>query len=217
RELSDRVAEEIKEIDGVFNPESGSDLGVPQMQVEVDRDKAALYGLTVDAIQQQIEMNFIGSVVTVYREEGQEIDVTLTYPEESRQTISDLETMEIYAPNGAVLPLIELATFKEEQGPVALIRQNQQAFMNVSSEVSGRDLAGVVRDIEAHLEGMNFPEGYSFSIGGQAEDMAESFSDLTLALIFSIFLVYAVMAVQFENFLFPFSIMFSMPATVVGR
>ena len=63
---------------------------------------------------------------------------------------------------------------------------------------------------------MNLPEGYSYTIGGQAEDMAESFSDLTLALIFSIFLVYAVMAVQFENFLFPFIIMFSMPATVVG-
>src|SRR5699024_508218 len=61
-----------------------------------------------------------------------------------------------------------------------------------------------------------FPEGYSANVGGEAEDMAESFADLTLALVFSIFLVYAVMAVQFENFLFPFIIMFSMPATVIG-
>src|SRR5699024_369442 len=66
------------------------------------------------------------------------------------------------------------------------------------------------------LDNMDFPEGYYFSIGGQAEDMKESFSDLATALIFSIFLVYAVMAVQFENFLFPFIIMFSMPATVIG-
>src|SRR5699024_8903394 len=73
-----------------------------------------------------------------------------------------------------------------------------------------------VKDIEAYLEGFNFPEGYHYSIGGQAEDMEEAFGDLTMALIFSIFLVYAVMAVQFENFLFPFIIMFSMPATVVG-
>lgn len=216
RELSDRVTEEIKEIDGVFNPESGAGLGVPQLQVEIDRDKAAVYGLTVDAIQSQIETHFIGQVVTVFREEGTEIDVSLMYPEESRQTIADLEDMKINSPTGTVLPLIDLATFKETQGPVTLIRQNQQAQMNVTSEVSGRDLSGVVRDIEAHLEAMNLPEGYSFTIGGQAEDMAESFSDLTLALIFSIFLVYAVMAIQFENFLFPFIIMFSMPATVVG-
>lgn len=216
RELSERVVEEIKGIDGVYNPESEASLGVPQLKVEVDRDKAALYGLTVEGIQSQIEMHFIGQVITIFREEGREIDVSLMYPEEDRQTISNLEDMKINASNGAVLPLNELASFEEVQGPVTLIRHNQQAQMNVTSEVSGRDLRGVARDIEAHLEGMDLPEGYSFSIGGEAEDMAESFSDLTLALIFSIFLVYAVMAVQFENFLFPFIIMFSMPATVVG-
>ena len=216
RDLSDRVAEEIGEIDGVFNPESGSGLGAPQLQIDVDHDVAAAHGLTAEMIQQQIEMAFIGQVVSVYREEGRELDVTLTYPEESRQTIADLEDMKVATPRGAKVPLIELATFIETDGPVTLVRQNQQAQMDVTSEVSGRDLSGVVRDIEAHLDAMNLPEGYSYSIGGQAEDMAESFQDLTLALIFSIFLVYAVMAVQFENFLFPFIIMFSMPATVIG-
>src|SRR5690625_2274423 len=216
RELADRVTEEIKGIDGVYNPESAAGEGVPQLQVEVDREKAAYYGLSANDIQSQIEMHFLGQVVTVFREEGREIDVSLMFPEESRQTIADLEDMKVTTSTGAQLPLIELATFTEKQGAVALIRQNQQAQMNVSSEISGRDLNGVVRDIEKHLEGMNFPEGYSFSIGGQAEDMEDAFGDLTIALIFSIFLVYAVMAVQFENFLFPFIIMFSIPATVVG-
>src|SRR5699024_1005533 len=114
------------------------------------------------------------------------------------------------------LALTDLADFTEQDGPVTLVRQNQQSQMNVTSELSDRDLNSVVKDVEAQLEEMDFPEGYHYSIGGEAEDMAESFSDLTLALIFSIFLVYAVMAVQFENFLFPFIIMFSMPATVVG-
>ena len=216
RELADQVAEEIEGINGVFNPESGVGIGVPQLQVEVDREKAALHGLTAESIQSQIELNFIGQVVTAFRDEGREIDVTLMYPEESRETIADLEDMKIHTPSGSVIPLIELATFTEEQGAVTLIRQDQQAQMNVTSDISDRDLNSVVRDIESHLDTMNFPEGYSFSIGGQAEDMSESFTDLTLALIFSIFLVYAVMAVQFENFLFPFIIMFSMPATVVG-
>src|SRR5699024_11528838 len=88
--------------------------------------------------------------------------------------------------------------------------------MNVSTDIVDRDLAGVVSDIDDVLENMNFPEGYRYDMGGQAEDMADSFADLALALVFSIFLVYAVMAVQFENFLFPFIIMLSMPATVVG-
>src|SRR5699024_11098250 len=117
---------------------------------------------------------------------------------------------------GGSIPLEEVATFEDTEGPVALMRENQQSQMNITSEVSGRDLGGVVADVEATLENMDFPEGYHFSIGGQAEDMKESFSDLATALIFSIFLVSAVMAVHFEIFLFPFIIMFSMPATVIG-
>src|SRR5699024_5268551 len=97
-----------------------------------------------------------------------------------------------------------------------LLRQDQQPQMNVSSDVIDRDLGSVVSDIETRLDNMDMPEGYTYQIGGQAEDMAESFADLAVALVFSIFLVYAVMAGQFENFLFPFIIMFSLPTTVVG-
>lgn len=216
RELADDIAAGIQDIDGVFNPESEAALGVPQLQLDVDKEKAALHGLTVEDIQSQIDLRFIGQVVTVYREEGREIDVTLSYPEDTRSTINDLEDMKVQTNEGEIIPLIELAKFEETQGAVTLIRQNQQAQMNVSSDIMDRDLSSVVRDIEKYLDASSFPEGYSYSIGGEAEDMAESFADLTLALIFSIFLVYAVMAVQFENFLFPFIIMFSMPATVVG-
>ena len=216
RDLADQVATEIGNIDGVFNPKSGASEGVPQLHVDIDKGKANFYGLTVEQIQGQIEMNFIGQPISLFRDEGREIDITLTYPEESRQTIAQLQNMKLQTGTGATISLSDVATFKEEQGPVALVRQNQQAQMNVSSEIVDRDLAGVTNDIKNHLDKLDWPEGYSFTIGGQAEDMEDAFVDLTLALIFSIFLVYAVMAVQFENFLFPFIIMFSMPATVVG-
>lgn len=216
RELSNEVVREIEQIDGVFNASSGASEGVPQLHVEIDKGKASYYGLTVEQVQGQIEMNFIGQPVSLFREDGREIDVTLTYPEESRQTIAQLQNMKLQTPTGATIALSDLASFTEVQGPVALIRQNQQAYMNVSSELKDRDLASVTNDIRNRLESLDWPEGYSFNIGGQAEDMEDAFADLTLALIFSIFLVYAVMAVQFENFLFPFIIMFSMPATIVG-
>lgn len=216
RELSEQIAGDINKINGVFNPKAGTTGGVPQMHVEIDAEKASTFGLTVEAIQGQIEMNFLGSVVSTLREEGSEIDIALMYPEEDRKTIAHLENMKLNTPVGAAISLREVASFQEVQGPVTLIRQNQQAQINVGTEISDRDLSSVVNDIHVYLDSLQLPEGYSFTIGGQAEDMEESFQDLTLALIFSIFLVYAVMAVQFENFLFPFIIMFSMPATVVG-
>ncbi|MGM8364807.1 efflux RND transporter permease subunit [Virgibacillus sp. W0181] len=216
RDLADQVVNEIDGIDGVYNAESGAAEGVPQLGIEVDEEKAAIYGTTKEQVTAQIQMQFTGQVATLYREEGHEIDVTLLYPEEKRTEINDLENMKIQIPSGALIPLEEIAAFKEVQGPETLTRQNQQAQMNVTSEIKDRDLGSVSNDVEAALNNMNFPEGYSHDIGGQAEDMAKSFSDLALALVFSIFLVYAVMAIQFENFLFPFIIMFSMPATVVG-
>lgn len=216
RELSDQVVSTISDINGVYNPESSAAEGVPQQTITINEDKAAMYGLTQEQITGQIQLQFTGQVATKYRETGHEMDVTMIYPEDERSQISDLQNMKITSPSGAVVPLEDVAEFKEMQGPVTLQRENQQPQLNVTSDVVDRDLAGVVSDIEATLDEMNFPEGYSYKIGGQAEDMADSFSDLAMALIFSIFLVYAVMAVQFENFLFPFIIMFSMPATVIG-
>ena len=215
-ELADKVVAEIEGVDGIFNAESGAEAGTPQMVIQIDDDMAALYGLTEEQIKGQLELRFTGQVAGIYREDGHEMNIALVYPEEERSTINDLKDMEIQSAEGASIPLDEVATFEESEGPVALMRENQQAQLNVTSEIAGRDLGSVVSDVESKLDNMHFPEGYQYSIGGQAEDMVKSFSDLATALIFSIFLVYVVMAVQFENFLFPFIIMFSMPATVIG-
>lgn len=216
RDLADTVVSQISDVEGIYNQESSASEGVPQMEIEIDAEKARLYGLTEDQITGQIQLHFTGQLATRYREQGQEIDVVLFYPEEDRETISDLQDMKIQSQTGAVVPLEEVANFKEVQGSVTLLRQNQQPQMNVTSDIMNRDLGSIVKDVERTLDNMDFPEGYNYTMGGEAEDMAESFQDLALALIFSIFLVYAVMAVQFENFLFPLIIMFSMPATVVG-
>src|SRR5699024_10330094 len=203
-ELTAQVIAEIETVEGIFNPECPVDAGTPLMGIKMDADKAALYGLSEEQIESQLQLPFTGQVGSVYREDGHEMDITLVYPEEERSTVGDLQDMKVQSPEGGSIPLEEVATFEDTEGPVALMRENQQSQMNITSEVSGRDLGSVVADVETTLDNMDFPEGYYFSIGGQAEDMKESFSDLATALIFSIFLVYAVMAVQFENFLFPF-------------
>jgi len=216
REIGDQVVEEISTIEGIYNPESSATTGVPQMSIVIDKEKAATYGLDQEQVTGQIDLQFTGQLATQYREAGQEMDVTLLYPENERASISDLEDMKIQTPTGATIDLAEVADFKEMQGSVTLLREDQQPQMNVTTDIVDRDLGGIVADVETQLEAMNLPEGYHYNIGGEAEDMADSFADLALALVFSIFLVYAVMAVQFENFLFPFIIMFAMPATVIG-
>src|SRR5699024_5063865 len=145
-----------------------------------------------------------GQTATRYTEAGHELDVTLYFPEEDRSTIKDLEEMKLNTESGEQIKLKELASFDEIEGPVRLLRQDQTPQINISSDIIDRDLQSVVKDIDKRLDKLDLPEGYSYSMGGQAEDMQESFTDLAIALVFSIFLVYAVMAVQFENFLYPF-------------
>ncbi|SFB26986.1 hydrophobic/amphiphilic exporter-1, HAE1 family [Lentibacillus halodurans] len=216
RDLADEVVDVISGIEGVHNASSSAEDGDPQMHIQVDSEKAAMYGLTEQQITSQIQLQFTGQTAAQYREDGNEMDITLMYPEEERSTINDLEDMKIKSESGASVSLASLVTLEEVQGPVTLQRDNQQPQLNVTSEIIGRDLGSITGDIRQELDNMSFPEGYSYDMGGQAEDMASSFTDLSIALVFSIFLVYAVMAVQFENFLFPFIIMFSLPATVVG-
>jgi len=217
RQFSDRVLQEVKKVDGVRNAESSIEDAVPQLAIEVDEEKAADYGLDDDAVANQIQTRFNGQKATRYREAGREMDVTLYYPKEDRRTINDLKNADIQTPTGQTVKIEDIAFIEEKAGPVTLLRGNQQPQINITSEIGGdRDLKSVTTDIKNRLNTLDLPDGYGYEIGGQAADMEKSFRDLGLALIFSIFLVYAVMAIQFENFLYPFIIMFAMPVTVIG-
>ena len=215
-ELSQQVLWLISEVDGVKNPETSTSETQPQMLIEVNRQVASQYGLTYQQIMSEVRMGINGQVATRYREDGSEIDIKVILPEEQRSSISDLQMMMIQTPSGTSIPLSTVAELVQVQGPSVISRDNQQRQVNVTSDVEGADILAVTKAIEAELSTMNFPDGYSYQIGGQSEDMMESFKDLALALGFSIFLVYAVMAIQFESFIYPFVIMFSMPTAIIG-
>ncbi|UOR11286.1 efflux RND transporter permease subunit [Halobacillus amylolyticus] len=215
-QLSQQIVYLMEDVDGVSELTSSTEEGRPEMQIDVNRQKAAQYGLSDQQVINQVQLAFSGQIATRYREGGNEIDVRLILPKEERQTIADLEGMSVQTPSGSIIPLATIADLTQVQGPVSLLREGQQPQVNVEAEVVDRDLGSTTEAVQAQLDSLNFPDGYSYSIGGQAEDMRDAFGDLALALVFSIFLVYAVMAIQFENFLFPFIIMFSLPATIVG-
>ncbi|PWU67126.1 efflux RND transporter permease subunit [Gracilibacillus dipsosauri] len=216
-ELSDQVITAIEDVEGVYIPSSSIADTQPEMNIHIDRELAAEYGLTYQEVMNQIQVGFTGQTVMQYREGGDEMNVSLIFPEDERSTINDLENLYIQNQQGTQIPLLTIADFEQVQSAATITRQNQQRQVNISSDIVDRDLGSVMQDIEEVLDSFHFPsDEYSYSIGGQAEDMVEAFSDLAVALILSIFLVYAVMAVQFENFLYPLIIMFSMPATVVG-
>lgn len=215
-ELAQQVVWKISEIEGVVNAESSASEGNAELNIIVDRDVASQYGLSYSEIASEVVLSVNGQTATYYREDGDEIDVNVILPEEDRSTISNLNTLQIQTATGQLVPLSAVASFEQVQSAATLQRENQQRQVNVTSDVVNRDIGSVASEIEMMLQSMNFPDGYTYSMGGEAEDMQESFADLGLALIFSIFLVYAVMAIQFESFAHPLVIMFAIPTTVIG-
>lgn len=215
-DLADQVIWTISNVEGVFNAEKSSSEGNAELNIVVDRNTAAFYGLSYQQIVGEIQLSMEGQTATQYREGGDEFDVKVTLPADQRSDLAALTSLRLTTPTGQSVPLSAVAELVEVQGPVMIQRENQQRQINVTSDIVGRDLGSVSAEVQAAIATMNMPDGYSFATGGQSEDMMKSFVDLGLALVFSILLVYIVMAVQFESLLFPFVVMFAMPPTLIG-
>ena len=215
-ELATQVKDIISGIEGTREVESSMDEGRPEVEVTVDRQKAAYYGLNAAQIASTVRGAIQGQVVTTFRTDEDEIDVRLQLPEESVKNLQDLGSLTVISAMGYRVPLSEVAKFEIVEGPNTIERINQVRTVNVTAQIVGRDLNSVVKELNEKLAEMSFPSGYSYEMGGYAQMMTESFQDLGLALVLAIILVYMVMASQFESLFHPFVIMFSMPVTIIG-
>lgn len=216
KDIGDVIAAEVRRIEGTRNVATSLDDTQREFRVNVDAEKAGLYGLTTSQVLSAVRVGFEGETVSRFRTGDDEIDVRLRMPESFRQDLGYLERFRITSPTGATVALSSIATIEETDVPQSIGRNNQTREVTITSDLSGRSLGAVSNDVGAMLAGLSLPEGYTADIGGQSEDMAESFGSLGLAIILSIVLVYMVMVSQFENLFTPFVIMFSIPPTLIG-
>lgn len=214
--LADRTAELVKKVPGTREVESSLAAAKPELQILIDRERAGSMGLTASQIANTIRNAMAGQVATKYRIEGDEIDIRVKLVEQAAEKVSDLSGLIITTPGGQSVPLRELAFIKVARGPVAIDRENQSRQVTVSSQIIGRDLRSITKDVQTKLSAVELPPGYQIKYGGQNEEMMKSFKSLAEALLLAVILVYMVMAFQFESLLYPFIIMFSMPTTFIG-
>lgn len=214
--LTNQVLEAVKSVQGTREVESSFGQGQEELQVKVNRDKAALYGLSNVTVAQAIRDVMSGIVATQYQVGGVEVDVVVKVDANYPDSIHNFKNVMIMSPTGTYVPLDSVADISVVKGPVAVNRDNQVRIISVTGQIAGRDLAGVNRDIQSKIDDIYFPEGYSYTIGGDYAELISSFSSLGLALIIAILLIYMIMASQFESLVFPFIIMFSVPLAISG-
>ncbi len=220
-ETTDRVARELQskmiEAGGCAQVLLSRDEYTPEYQVDFDREKLAVNGLNSTTAAAYLTAAMNGSTQSYYREDGDEYDIRVRYAPEFRTSIEDIENILIYNNMGRAVRIKDLGKVVESETPPAIQRKNRERLITVSAMVAdGVALSDVVATAEKVIADTEIPSELMVRIGGSFEDQQEMFADLILLLAMIIILVYIVMASQFESFMSPFVIMFSVPFAFVG-
>ncbi|MDP2316937.1 MAG: efflux RND transporter permease subunit [Pseudomonadota bacterium] len=217
-ELS-RIAEEVRAIvaatPGTTDIDTSFAPGLPELQVHLDRDRAAALGITAVQAGSALRSAVVGDTPTRFREGEEDYDVRVGLREADRGDIGTLESLSLLTRKGPV-PLRQVATVEHSTGPATIEREARQRQITVSAGTLGRSLGEVVAEIESKTDKLDLPEGYVILFGGQAEQMAESGAAFGMALVLAIIFIYVVLASQFESFIHPVTIMVSLPLAIVG-
>jgi HAE1 family hydrophobic/amphiphilic exporter-1 len=218
-DVSKRVAQDVKTLldstPGIADSRVGREEGRPEIAVRVDRDKAALLGLSVTGVANTIRTNLAGTQAAMFREGGNEYPIVVRLRQEDRGEIASVGDVLLSTPGGLVLPAKNVMVTAREQGPVQIERKNQERIQRVNAEVETTLSEGVAA-VQARLPEIQVPQGFSVGFGNEVEEQAKSFRELQLVLVLAILLVYTVMASQYESLRDPFIIMFSIPLAAIG-
>ncbi|TDA67028.1 MAG: efflux RND transporter permease subunit [Clostridia bacterium] len=216
-QLAEQAAGIVREVPGTREVKSSLEEGRPEVEVRIDRGVAGQYGLSVAQIASVVRTAIQGQVATQYRTGGDEIDVRVRFPEEARRNLQDLEDLLLLSPTGTRVPLRAVAEVAVVQGPNTIQRSDQVRQVAVTANLgAGYNLGQVMGEIQRRLGNLPLPAGYAISYGGETEQINEAFGSLYIALLIAIFLVYMIMAAQFESLVHPFTVMFSLPVAAIG-
>ncbi|MCL2874592.1 MAG: efflux RND transporter permease subunit [Defluviitaleaceae bacterium] len=219
-ETLERLAREmslvIAEIPGIRDVRTSVEESFPQASIQIDRARAASFGLSSATVSTIINTAVSGTVATWFRTGGTEYNVRVSQDMGRFDYITDIQSILIPLPTGAVIPLYEIADITIQDAPVSIWRENQQVVIQVSGSLDGISAGHAEAAMRSALSTIIMPSGYEWRLTGEAQQMNETFGGLQLALIMSILLIYMIMAAQFESLIYPFIVMFSIPIALTG-
>jgi HAE1 family hydrophobic/amphiphilic exporter-1 len=190
--------------------------GHPEIQIIFDQERASQLGLAVRDIADRVVSNVRGDVATRYRLQEKKIDVLVRSVDTRAASIEEVRNLVVNPGSERPVPLSAVADVRLATGPAEIRRANQERVAVISAAPADGDLGAATREARAILADTVLPVGILGSVSGQSEEMAQSFRSLGLAFALAVFLVYLVMASQFESLVHPFVILFTIPMGLIG-
>jgi hydrophobic/amphiphilic exporter-1 (mainly G- bacteria), HAE1 family len=214
--FSEDVLDRLRTIDGLEDLRSNLQEGYPEVQIRFDRDRMAVLGLDLKSVAELIRDKVQGAVPTRFSEVERKLDMRVRLQPSDRGTLQNLADLVVNPGGAQPIPLSAVASLEAGRGPSEIRRVDQARVAIISANVAGIDLGTMAGRIEKEVRRTPAPPGFSVEVRGQSTEMKLAFRSLVLALGLAIFLVYLIMASEFESFLQPLIILFTIPMGAIG-
>lgn len=215
--VATEIARKMKSVKGAEDIKISRDDDKPELQLFLDQDKLSQHGLTTSEVANAMRNRVYGYRPSKFKEDGEEYDIIVRLEEQYRNSLTEIENIQITDAHGEKIRLKELGEIKEFWSPPIIERKSKQRMVKVSiTPAAGASMGDIAAGAQIAIDGTEIPQEVSTYIGGSYEEQQESFSSLILLVILAMMLVYIVMASQFESFKMPFIIMLSIPFAFSG-
>ncbi|MCR6496136.1 efflux RND transporter permease subunit [Thermomonas sp. S9] len=216
RAAGNRLAAMLRANGHYADVKSTVEQGFPEIQIRFDQDRAAALGLTTRQIADAVTKKVAGEVATRYSFRDRKIDVLVRAQEGDRASVEDIRRLIVNPGKGAPVELAAVASVVATYGPSEIHRADHRRVAIVSANLRGIDLGTAIREVQAMVAEHPLGVGIGMQVGGQGQELDDSIRSLLFAFGLAVFLVYLVMASQFESLLHPFVILFTIPLALVG-
>lgn len=217
RAKAEEIRAAMEEVPGVVDLFVEPQVGVPQAQINLNRQAAAAVGLKAADLAETVETAFNGRTVSQVLEDQKVLDVIVRLDDSARQSIESLGRTLIDTPTGAKVPIAQVADVRIDQGPNTINRENVQRRIVVQANVSGRDLSGVIDDVRAAInEGVRLPTGYAIQYGGQFEAQEKASRQIALLSGLAIIGIFILLYIALKSARSSFLVMANLPLALIG-
>lgn len=215
-ELSHQVAWTLSQVEGFSDARSEAESGHEEVQVVVDRDRAAQYGFSPGDVAGVVSAAMRGVNLRRFRDEEGEVLMRLEFQETDKQTLEDLKTLPLFNAENRPVTLSSLADFVVRRGPSNIFRENRTTSMGVTANLEGLSVGEAKGKIGEVLKDFQFPAGYSWNYGQRFDHEQEAMKTMLMNLLMALALIYFLMAALFESLIFPGAIWTQIIFAVVG-
>lgn len=220
-QLSEQIREYIKDVPGLVDLKDNYDAGKPELRIDVDREKAALYGLNTSLIANFIRTAINGTQPSKYRVKEDEYDITVRLRKDQRESVDALKTLKIIYNNdqGKTLsvPLISVADITTDKGPGAIRRKDLKRVVTITGEaIEGENPNDVLLRVKERLADYQLPQGFTMEFTGQSKEQDEAAAFLGKAFLIAILMIFLILVIQFDSLNQPLIIMSAVIISLVG-